>query len=196
VLGVRHEPDDVALRVRHAGDVVRRPVRVAAVRVAQDDAHRFELLGRRVVAAGLVLDRDRQHVPGRARRRPRRRGVDHLHTELPADEPAAGVRQQRSRQQPCLAQHLEAVADAEHGAALARERRDRVHHRREAGDRADAQVVAVRESAREDDRVHAAEVAVAVPEQLRVADARGRVQRVDVVARAREPDDGDQATTS
>src|SRR5215212_4003491 len=37
VLGVRHEADHVALGVGDAGDVVRRAVRVAVVRVAEDD---------------------------------------------------------------------------------------------------------------------------------------------------------------
>ena len=43
---------------------------------------------------------------------------------------------------------------------------DRLHHRREARDRAGAQVVAVGEAAGDDDRVDALQVAVLVPEQL------------------------------
>src|SRR3712207_2845401 len=44
VLRVRHEPHDVALGVRDAGDVVGRPVRVAVVGVAERDADLVELL--------------------------------------------------------------------------------------------------------------------------------------------------------
>ena len=43
------------------------------------------------------------------------------------------------------------------------------HHRREAGDRAAAQVVAVREAAGQHDRVDAVQVGVAVPERDRLA---------------------------
>ena len=52
-----------------------------------------------------------------------------------------------------------------------------------------AQVVAVGEAAGDDHGVDAAQVGVGVPQQLGVADAAGGEQRVDVVARAREPDD-------
>src|SRR3954462_8304322 len=60
VLGVRHEADDVAPLVAHARDVVRRPVGVAVVRIAQ-----YDLAGvvqparvRREVAPGRVLHGD------------------------------------------------------------------------------------------------------------------------------------------
>ena len=55
-----------------------------------------------------------------------------------------------------------------------------------------AQVVAVGEAARQDDRVDALEVVVAVPQRDRLAagDAYGAL-RVDVVERAREGDDTD-----
>src|SRR3712207_540471 len=100
VLGVRHEADDVALGARDAGDVVRRPVRVAVVGVAEHDAHVADLVGRRVVAPRLVLDRDREHVAVRAGGRPRRRGVGDLDAELAADEAPLEVRQQRAGEQP------------------------------------------------------------------------------------------------
>ena len=106
--------------------------------------------------------------------------------DLAADEAQRLVRQQRARQQARLAQHLEAVADAEHRAALARERDHRLHDRREARDRADAQVVAVGEAAGDDDRVDALQVGVAVPQDRRLADALARELRVDLVAGAGE----------
>ena len=117
--------------------------------------------------------------------------ADDLDVDLAADEAQRGVGQQRARQQARLAQDLEAVADPQHRAALARELDDRPHDRREAGDRPDAQVVAVGEAARDDDRVDALQVGVGVPEELGVADALGGLQRVDVVAGPREPDDAD-----
>ena len=66
------------------------------------------------------------------------------------------------------------------------------HHRREAGDRAAAEVVAVGEPARQHDGVHPAQVVVAVPEghDVRTAQA-DRPAGVDVVERAGEGDDAD-----
>ena len=63
---------------------------------------------------------------------------------------------------------------------------------REAGDGAGAQVVAVGEAARDDDRVDAADGAVAVPEQLGVAtEVADRLERVLLAVRAREQHDAD-----
>ena len=74
---------------------------------------------------------------------------------------------------------------------MAGEALDLDHDRREARERAGAQVVAVGEAAGDDDRVDALQVVVAVPEQHRVADPRGRLQRVDLVAGAGELDDAE-----
>ena len=75
------------------------------------------------------------------------------------------VAQHRAGQQPGLEQHLEAVADAEHRAAALGEVADRRHDRREARDRAGAQVVAVREPAGQDHDVGALEARVLVPDE-------------------------------
>ena len=56
------------------------------------------------------------------------------------------------------------------GPPSAAKRRDGLHRGREAGDRAGAQVVAVGEAARDDDRVDAGEVGLLVPDQPRLAD--------------------------
>ena len=66
------------------------------------------------------------------------------------------------------------------------------HHRREAGDRAAAQVVAVGEAAGQHDRVDALEVVVAVPQRdgLRPGQAYGAAG-VDVVEGTGEGDDPD-----
>jgi hypothetical protein len=67
----------------------------------------------------------------------------------------------------------------------------RLHHGREARDRAGAQVVAVREAAGHNDDVGAAQVAVVVPEQLGVAEPPAGEQRVDLVAGAWETQDAE-----
>src|SRR3954467_11102732 len=76
VLGVGHEPEDVARLVADAGDVVQRPVVVP--RVAQDDLIGDRVEGGGVVAAGRVLDRDREPLAGGRLARERRVGVDDL----------------------------------------------------------------------------------------------------------------------
>ena len=67
-----------------------------------------------------------------------------------------------------------------------------VHHRREPGDRAAAQVVAVGEAAGQHDRVDAVQVGVGVPERDRLgAGDAHRAAGVAVVERAGEGDDAD-----
>ena len=160
------------------------PLKFSPGRVAQHDLaailHRVEraLLG--VVAAPGVLDGDAERGARRARARERGVGARHLAAStwrkvkrrLALTSSAPGSR-------PRLAQHLKAVADAEHQAAVAGERDHRLHRRREARDRAGAQVVAVGEAAWDDDRVGAAQVALGVPDQLGLAHAPRRVARVE-----------------
>ena len=72
----------------------------------------------RVVAAGRVLDRHRQHLARLARARERRGGVLDVTIDLAADETQPLVRQQGPGEQAGLAQDLEAVADPEHQATV------------------------------------------------------------------------------
>ena len=109
--------------------------------------------------------------------------------DLAADEAQVLVEQQGAGEQARLAEDLEAVADAEHRAARGGELGDRLHRRREAGDRAGPQVVAVGEAAGDDDRVDAAEVALFVPDQPRLAEQRAGVQGVPLVAGTGELED-------
>jgi hypothetical protein len=81
-----------------------------------------------------------------------------------------------------LTEDLEAVADPEHRQARPGRRHQLAHHRGEPGDRAAAQVIAVGETTRQDHSVHAAQVALAVPERDRLAASPGdRAGRVGVV---------------
>src|SRR6185437_7198908 len=105
---------------------------------------------------------------------------------LARGETQVDVRQQRARQQTRLAQNLEAVADPEHRPAFAGELDHRLHRLREARDRTGAQVVPVGEAARDDDRVGALQVAVAMPDQLGVPHVPRGLDRVHLVAGAGE----------
>ena len=104
---------------------------------------------------------------------------------------------ERARQQPGLGEHLEAVADPDDRAAGGREVAHGVHHRREPGDRAGAQVVAVGEAAGDDDGVEAGDGAIAVPHELAgAAEVLDRVHDVELAVRAGEHHDADPCTPS
>ena len=86
-----------------------------------------------------------------------------------AEELQPGVLLQRAREEPGLAEHLEAVADADDRAAGAGVLGHRIHHRREPGDRPGPQVVAVGEPAGDHHRVDTVHRGVGVEQQLGVA---------------------------
>ena len=81
------------------------------------------------------------------------------------------------------------------GTARGRELADRVHHRREPGDRAGAQVVAVREPAGDDDRVDALRSCRrrASSSSAVAAELLDRALHVELAVRAREQHDADAA---
>src|SRR5712692_9593642 len=175
-LGMRHEAEHVALRTHDARDVLERAVRIRRPRdapvghcVAEDHlVPRPELtqrFGVRVVLALAVGDRHREHLPGPEP--PRERRLDVVHDEVGglAAVLQALVARERPRQEPRLAEDLEAVARAEDRAAPRDELAERLDDRRAPGDGARAEIVAVREPARQDDAVEVTEVALPVPNE-------------------------------
>src|SRR3954449_13105967 len=97
-----------------------------------------------------------------------------------------------NRLPPRLAEHREAVPDAEHGPALPRPVDDVLHQGRAGRDRPGAQVVTVGEAAGEDDGVDVLEVVVGVPQGHGLAPGQAhRAGGVDVVQGTREGDDTD-----
>ena len=199
---MRHEADHVAHLVPQARDVVHRSVRVglrrgAAVLVDVAEDHEAALLdpgdGRRVghPAALAVRDGHSHQVPPQAARERGRVALD-PHADPVAAELEAGVARQRARQQSRLAQDLEAVAAAEHGAARLGEAAQLADRRREARDRAGADVVAVGEAAGDDRGVEALEPDVLVPQDPRLrAYQPERVLEVALAPRSREAEDRD-----
>src|SRR3989441_267839 len=142
------------------------------------------------VAALAVLDRQLEYLARAAAVGEERvRGL-HPHGDEVAHEAERAVGDQRPGEQPRLAQDLEAVADAQHEATLAGVPRHGVHDGREHGQRAAAEGVAVREAARQDHAVRAAERAVLGLEGHRLVaqHALGGAQRVPVVVGAGEDD--------
>ena len=124
------------------------------------------------------------------------RAVRALDTQgrVAADELQLPVGPEDPGQEARLAEDLEAVADAEHRTSGSRKRADGFHDRSEARDRARAQVVAVREAAREDDgRGLGRKRALAVPDELGLGpDCAERPGGVTVVVGAGEDDDCDE----
>src|SRR5437870_11710677 len=92
-----------------------------------------------------------------------------------------------------LAEYLEAVADADDGLSLFSVASHGAHHRREAGDSARPQGVAVGEAGGEHDAVVRGEVALAEPDEIRLVahDVSEGVLAVAVAPGAGEDDDGE-----
>ena len=99
---------------------------------------------------------------------------------------------QRAGQEPCLAKNLEAVADPEYQPSGGCELGDGMHGRREARDRAAAEVVAVGEAAWQNDACNVGQPFLGVPHRnAGSAELVERVKCVAVVVRAGKRDDGD-----
>src|SRR5205814_4437842 len=195
VLGMRHDPDDVARLVADGRDVALRPVRVSVDVPGDHPAAGFQLVQCLLVgdvAALAVLDRDQQLLPhGELAGPGAPDGLDAQQLVTVA-EVQVRVADQRAGQQMCLAQDLEPVADAQYRQPGRGGGHDRAHHRGEPGDRAAAQVVAVREAAGQDHRVDPVQIRVVVPEGDVLAAAPAyRPPGVAVVERPREGDDPD-----
>ena len=159
VLGVGHQartrcpPSLTTPAMSRASRWGSRPARSAA---RPGPAPACRALVGRVVAAGHVLDGDRQEVARRALARERRVGGRRPRASTCRQtKRSADVGQQRARQQARLAQTWKPLQIPITGPPSRGELDHRLHDRREAGDRAGAQVVAVGEAAGDDDGVDA-----------------------------------------
>ena len=85
-----------------------------------------------------------------------------------ADELEAAIADERAGQQAAFDQDLEAVADAEHQPAIGGELLHRLHHGRELGDGAAAQIIAVGEAAGQNHRIDVAQAGRVVPDEFRL----------------------------
>src|SRR5271165_679949 len=95
--------------------------------------------------------------------------IDSLYPDFhgPADEVEALIANQRTRQETGLHQYLKAVADAQHQTTVQGKLFNCLDHRRELGDGAATQVVAVGKATRKDDGVNIAQRWAIVPNELR-----------------------------
>src|SRR4051812_20999971 len=194
---MRHQAEDVGALADHAGDVAHAAVRILPRSVTESDStlrlQAVQLIVGGEVAAAHVLDRDGETISRRELAAEYTVEVLGHQADLAADEAKALVRQKCAGQKPRLAEHLEAVADAEHRAAFGGEAADCLHRGREAGDRSGAQVVAVGEPAGDDHAIEVREVGLLVPDQPALADTLDRLERIPLVAGAGELDHADHA---
>src|SRR6266702_5865495 len=107
-----------------------------------------------------------------------------------ADEAQSFIAHQSAGQKTGFAENLKTIANAEHQASGPGETRNGVHHRREAGNRAGAQVIAVREATGQNDGVKAGEVLRLMPNEFGrgVKDFAYRMQRIVIAIGSREYD--------
>jgi hypothetical protein len=192
---VGHQAEHIAGRVDDTGDIARRAIDRFGIAehhpaLALQPVERF---GIGDIVAVVMRHRDPHDLAGviaagedRLRRFDRQRNVA-------ADEIETRVAHQRAGQQPRLGQHLETVADAEHGAALAGGGNDRRHHRRPRAHRAGTQIVAIGKPAGKRDQVEPfGQFGVAVPDHRRgmAGDGLDRHGEVAVAIAARKDNDG------
>src|SRR4029077_542502 len=90
----------------------------------------------------------------------------HPNVHVTADETQSFIAHQGAGEKAGFAENLEAIANAQHEATGTSEACDGVHHRRETRDRAGAQIIAVRETAGQNDGVKTCEVLRLVPDEF------------------------------
>ena len=193
VLGVRHEPDDVASGVSNSGNVVERPVRIDVDVSKHDQSVALELRECFVIGdepALTVLQGDGDFLTDRVTARPRGVGVVDAELLVSPNEGSVVVANQTTGEKVRLNEDLKSVADAENGHSLVRGVDHVGHDWRMRGNRTAPQVVAVGKSPGENDGVNALEVVFAVPEGHRLATAQPDCsQCVSIVERTRKSDD-------
>src|SRR5437899_12654748 len=124
-LRMGHDPHHIASGVAHAGNIVRRAVGILGDVPQNDLGIRLELGRRRRVrdvSAIAMGDRQRQLFAALVPVRERRIRRFHPHSDRSREKLQPDIAHQRAREQPSLAQTLNAVANAEDRAAGARVR--------------------------------------------------------------------------
>ena len=180
-LGVRHHAHYVSFAVEHAGDIAQRAVGI--IEIAEGDAVlRFELIESALVGKIAALAMRDGQAQGLAEVRgggEGRAGGFHAEANFPADEFQAAIAHEGAGKEARFDQNLEAVADAEHQAAFGRETLDRAHDGRKLGDGAAAEIVAIGETAGEDDGIDGTEGGGTVPDELsRLTEIMGETGRL------------------
>ncbi len=195
MLRVRHEANHIAALVREPSDVVEGTIGVRATVTERDEALSIETLqgfGVSDEATVSILEGNDNFIAVGEVSGPIRVRVLHDEALIPANELLVGVPNEPSGEQVCFNEHLEAVADAEHGHPALRCVDDFGHDRGDGRDCSGAQVVAVTEPTGEYDRVDPLQVMVAVPQRDRFGAGKADCPfSVAVIERTGEGDDAD-----
>ena len=137
-----------------------------------------------------MRDRHLQHLAGLGCGGERRVRRFHADVHLAAHKAHSSIPLKHAGQQSRFAENLETVADAEDEAPAAREFFHRAHHRRKPRDRPGAQIIAIRKSAGQQDRVKTVYFFGLVPQEFDrlVENFAERVPGVVIAIRARKHD--------
>src|SRR6266849_6203467 len=200
--GMGHESGDIAPAVADASDIVNGAVGIAGVvvgtigrRIVENNLMIFFEICERgfvaiVVAVGM-RDRNLEDLTFlRSIGEWRARLLD-ADVDVAADEAQAAVPHHGAGKEARFTQNLEAVADAQDHAAAFREFFDGFHHRRKTRDGASAQVIAVGESAGQDNGIAICQILRLVPDEFDglFQDVADSVKRVVVTIGPGENDD-------
>ncbi len=162
-------------------DALRRAVAIEHAPLAFEPLQRLLI---RLVIALAMRDRHADHLAGIVAAGERRIRTLDPHMHVAADEFQPRIAHEHAGQKLGLAEDLEAVADAEHEPAVAREGAHRVHDRRARRDRAAAQIIAIGEAAGHHDEIGSLrQRGLGMPDHRRLV-ARGELQRARHVALA------------
>src|SRR5262245_5796946 len=174
---MRHQTKNVPFPATNARDICARAIRISTISdvavlitVAENNpVFTLEFVKCLVVANVIPLGmRNRKTQDGATFKFIRKGTIScfRAHENMFANEMKTAIANQGAGQQSSLTKDLKAVTNAEHESAALGKLLERIHHRREAGQRSCPQVVAVRESAGNDHRVIAAQICVAVPDKI------------------------------
>jgi hypothetical protein len=200
--GMRHQAGHIALFIANAGDVLQRAVGIrgvgqvsVGVAVLPQDLIIGLELGERFfvgkIAAFAMGDGHAENFACRNLIGERGVGRGGFEEHVFAAKLQRTIANQGARQQVGFGQDLEAVTDAEDEAAVVGELFDRLHHRTEPGDGPATQVIAITETAGDNDRVGIAERRILVPDEARgVTEMAKRVNRVLIAVGRGELEDG------
>jgi hypothetical protein len=175
-LRMRHHPEYIPARAANSSNIFQRAVGIGfrrdlAGRVAVTEHYLLVALQLAEcclvteIVAFHVADRDGQNFVFMARTGEGSFGVLNAHLYRFADVLQPDIPHQCSRQQAGLAQDLEAITDSDHQSAAFGEFLNRLHHGRELGYGAGAQVVAISKPAGDDDRVAVLQIMRIMPQE-------------------------------
>jgi hypothetical protein len=201
---MRHDAEDVPLRIDDPRDVFKLAVRIGlrrdqAVGLAVPKHNpAFRVQGSQRLGVGIIIsfgmsNRHPQYLAFRQPFRERCVSIFDAHMHIPADEREGPVSQHDSGQKTCLQENLKAVANAKNKSPAMREAHHGGHDRGKSRDGACAEVVPIGKTSGNHDGVQRRKAFRLVPDELRgsAESLRHHMMAVLVAVRAGKNDDAD-----